>query len=87
MSKNESKWIEIREAGTSPTGKTRVWDVINIRKEIRVGQIRWHGAWRKYAYFTEDEDIADFWIFDAECLKQIAVKLDEVNAAWKRRVV
>lgn len=78
----KSKYIEITDGGVSKTGKTRVWIVTNVRNQSKVGEIRWYGGWRKYAFYPTIEGVR--WIaFDSECMGQIAEKLDEVNARRK----
>jgi hypothetical protein len=75
----KSKYVDVREIGTSASGLTRLWTVVNIRTGEIVGQIRWYGAWRRYAFYPKIEDV-DWIAFDAECLGQIVEKLQEVNA-------
>lgn len=72
-----SKYIEILEAGLSPSGKTKRWVVSNVHPNNAgpLGQIRWHGAWRKYVF--EQPDGA---FYDWECLRMIA---DFIEAATK----
>lgn len=53
--------------------KTIVLGVHNVTKDENIGYIRWDGAWRKYIY-------EDSWIkWDAQCLRDIADKLDQIN--------
>jgi hypothetical protein len=79
-----SKYIDIRDAGTSASGITRIWEVRNTRTGEVLGQIKWRGAngWRGYAFFVE---VAGYdWIaFDRHCLRKIADFLDEKNAERK----
>lgn len=70
-----SKYIEIIEAGTSPSGKTKIWHVINKDQQIEIGLIRWHGPWRKYV-FEQPEGA----FYDWECLRMIA---DFIETATK----
>lgn len=76
----KSKYIEIEDAGASATGKTRIWQVRNVRSNTFTGQIRWWGGFRKYAFFPSDG-----YLFDADCLAQVIEKLDEVNKARKKK--
>lgn len=77
MGDNVSPYIEIVQVGTSPSGKTKVWEVRNISNGTHSddvpGFIRWHGAWRGYVYECE----ASF--YDAKCLRQIADFIDAAN--------
>lgn len=72
------KYIDFTDGGTSPTGITRIWNVPNKRTGENCGQIRWHGAFRKYCFFPSDG-----FLFDSDCLYVIAAKLVEVNARRK----
>jgi len=45
-------------------GKTERWDVRSVKHGNRLGIIKWHGAWFRYAFFPESDTL-----FDAECLK------------------
>lgn len=70
---NVSPYIEIMYKGTSPSGKTKIWEVQNIHGDDIPGIIRWHGAWRGYVYECE----ASF--YDAKCMRQIADFIDAAN--------
>lgn len=65
-----SEFIKFIPAGTSPSGKTKVWHVVNVvRPETpdQIGIVHWHGAWRKYVYESPPNSI-----YDWECLRLIA---------------
>lgn len=67
-----SKWLEFSKAGTSESGKTIVWWLYsskedNIHTGLHLGEIRWRGAWRKYAFFPEPDTV-----FEQDCLRDIA---------------
>ena len=51
----------------SPTGKTKIWRVMDPREEYEIGQIKWYGAWRCYAF----EPFA-YTIYEKDCLRFIA---------------
>lgn len=70
-----SEFIKFREAGTSPSGKTKIWHVINtFRPENdNIGIIRWNGAWRKYVYECESS------YYDWDCLRLIADFIEKVT--------
>lgn len=61
------KWIEIVLACKSPSGKTNIWSVGNTDNGSRLGEVRWHGPWRKYSFFP-----APGCIFEEDCLRDIA---------------
>lgn len=74
-----TKFLEFKETGTSESGKTRVWQAVNIRTREMAGEIRYRYGCRGYVFFPS----TDFF-FDHNCLKQIAEFLDEVNAAKRK---
>lgn len=47
--------------------KTCNWFVINTRTNDICGEIKWHGAWRKYCFFPSDDTL-----YDSDCLRLIA---------------
>lgn len=75
-----SKWITIETKGFSPSGLTRIWGVLNTRTHQLCGQIRWHGAFRKYCFYPTDG-----FLFDSACLTLITLHLETVNAVHKRK--
>lgn len=67
MTNDVSPYIDIVEVGTSPSGKTKTWEVRSKRTPDDIpGHIFWHGPWRKYVYSSTDA------IYDWKCLRQIA---------------
>ena len=62
-----SEYIEFRDAGTSPSGKTRVWNVVTKPGGYIIGKIAWWAAWRRYALHPEDGSV-----FEQDCLRTIA---------------
>lgn len=65
-----SKWIEFCGPTTSKSGKTWVWDVYSKKDEdidVWLGEIKWLGKWRKYAFFP-DRDM----VFEQDCLRDLA---------------
>jgi hypothetical protein len=63
-----SDFIKFQESGKSPSGKTRIWDVVNTIRphDDCIGIVRWHGAWRKYVYSCSAS------YYDPDCLRLIA---------------
>lgn len=79
MSKESVKqYIEINPAGTSPTGVTRVWNVVNSKKQQLIGTIKWWGGFRKYVFYVWMVD-QEWILFDSDCMRMIADFLDSVN--------
>ena len=75
--KDHSPYIEILEVGKSPSGKTSIWEVRNKNTQEYLGRIKWHGAWRKYVFESPPSEL--FWIYDSQCLTQIAQFLEKSN--------
>ncbi len=76
---NVSKYIEIVEIGTSPSGKTKVWEVRNKNEDAEVGIIRWAGNWRKYVYDC------DSCYYDWDCLRMIADFIEKATLEHRGR--
>lgn len=64
-------WIEFKSVGRSPSGKTEIWDVVAKVDGVSLGQIRWHGAWRKYAFFPAEKTL-----YESKCLRDLATFCD-----------
>ena len=61
------------------TGKTLVWAV--RKDDLRLGQIEWYAAWRRYCFFP-----CGATLFDSSCLKEIMDFIDSAMAARKGNV-
>lgn len=72
------KWITVTQRGTSPSGKTNVYDVVALVGGYFLGQVRWYPAWRKYAFFPDQ-----YTIFEEDCMRDIAQFLDDTTKAHK----
>lgn len=48
------------------TGKTMVWAVLAKEDLAKLGEVKWFGRWRCYAFFPMDA------IFEQKCLREIA---------------
>lgn len=73
------KYCEILDAGPSPTGLTRIWNVVNNKHGTLAGTISWHGAFRKYVWWAEPGTG-----YDASFMRFVGDRLDEVNAARRK---
>ncbi len=58
-------WIKFDERETQGK-KTRAWIVRSVRRDSRLGEIRWYGSWRQYCFFPEARSV---WSHD--CLAQV----------------
>lgn len=56
----ESKW--------SPSGRTIVVTVSNVRSGAVLGEIKWYPAWRQYAFYPSTQKIT---IWNGDCLTDI----------------
>ena len=65
-SKSEMTKTYIRMVQIHDTGKTLVWAVETLEDGAKIGEIRWFGRWRKYAFWPNDA------IFEQVCLREIA---------------
>jgi hypothetical protein len=59
--------ISFHDCGVATGSKTRSWIVQPKDGSAKIGCIKWHGAWRKYCFFTEYPCI-----FEEVCLREIA---------------
>lgn len=62
-----SKYLEFVEMGESPSGKTKIWSVMNSNDGSLLGQVKWYGPWRKYVFFSEPNCI-----WSADCLEDLS---------------
>lgn len=62
-------YLEFRET-PSPSGATKIIDVIAKQSGIQLGVIKWHAPWRKYCYFPNDATL-----YDANCMSDIVEKI------------
>jgi len=71
-------YLKFVHNGNSPSGKTKIWDVVNYMFGIVLGVVKWHAPWRKYIFFPAKETG-----FDSGCLREIADSLDKSNQEHK----
>lgn len=75
LSDKEYKWISIKEVGESKSGKTKVFEVVNnSHKDYSIGEIKWNGGYRKYAFYPARESY-----YEEDCLRDIANFLDNLK--------
>lgn len=78
---NEPKqFLSFIERGSSASGKTKVFNVINLQGEI-LGEVKWYGNWRKYCFFSHWEDT----IYDNHCLRQILEFVEKITEVHKTK--
>jgi len=73
----ESKYLVFEEQKV-PCRKLPKYIIKSRNTGYELAEIRFCGAWRKYVLKTYDEVI-----FDAACLSDIIVKLNDLTAEWR----
>lgn len=70
----ESEFIYV-EKTEFPKRKTPIYKLFSMSNhDIKLGEIKWFGAWRQYCFYPEGNTI-----FDRKCLTYINNFLEEVN--------
>ena len=71
-----SRWLEFVSRGKTESGKTRMWGVYSTKGEdpMLLGEVRWHGAWRKYSFFPEA-----LTVFEDECLRDLSFFIEQAT--------
>ena len=63
-------YLKYEDRGTSDSGKTRRWVVLNVTTGVSLGWIDWKASWRKYTFSPVPGTT-----FDSVCLNDIALFL------------
>jgi hypothetical protein len=61
------KWIYAREAKQPPERVTKRWAIVASDGEVELGEVKWVGKWRAYAYFPLNDTV-----YEKQCLRDIA---------------
>ena len=70
----ESEFIYVEKVEL-PKRKTPIYKLFSVSNhDIKLGEIKWFGAWRQYCFYPEGNTI-----FDRKCLTYINNFLEEVN--------
>lgn len=70
----ESEFIYVEKIEL-PKRKTPIYKLFSMsNQDIKLGEIKWFGAWRQYCFYPEGNTI-----FDRKCLTYINNFLEEVN--------
>lgn len=64
---SDAKWIKFILSGSSESGKTKIWRVINKDNDQILGRIKWFARWRKYSFFPLTGTV-----YEKDCLRDIA---------------
>lgn len=86
----EVKYIEFSRSRPSKSGKTRIWrvlafhDKLSLIDDYSIGEVKWHGAWRRYALAPGRDTI-----FEQDCLRKIANFCEDqtkkLRKKWQKR--
>jgi len=78
-----SKFISFGKPKKSASGKTKVWRVVS-NADDSLGEIRWFGRWRKYAFYPEI-----FTVYEQDCLRKIAdfceSESKKLRQTWRKK--
>ena len=73
-------YIEFQDIGTSPSGKTRRWNVVaKADPTVSLGRVYWYAPWRKYIFHTAES------IFDDGCMQEIIDFVKKSTAEHKEK--
>jgi len=72
--KTVEEYIKIRPHGVSKTGRTRVWEVFDVKHSALCGYIQWYGGFRKYCFYPTDGSL-----YDSDFMTMVGEFLVEVN--------
>ncbi len=85
----EVKYVSFSRSRPSASGKTRIWKVLadaHIECPYSLGDIKWCGAWRRYAFAPLSNTI-----YEQDCMRKIADFCEDqtkkLRAKWKKRRV
>jgi len=53
--------------------KTSVWECRNHHDDTRIGEVKWHGPWRQYCFFTMND-----YLFAKSCLDDISAFIQQL---------
>ena len=73
------KYVKFGNPRFSKTGKTHVWPV-KSREKFDIGEIRWYGLWRCYAFFPLPDTM-----YEKDCLRTIATFCERRSTEARRR--
>lgn len=59
------KYMYVRDSQPSASGLTSIWSILG-RGDGVLGQVRWFGRWRCYAFHPEPHTV-----FNAECMEEL----------------
>jgi hypothetical protein len=75
----ETSYIKFVNTGSSPSGKTKMWAVMNSSGDAWIGSVSWFSPWRKYVFVSSVLNC----VFDEKCLVDIAQFVNEETTKHK----
>ena len=75
----KEKWIEFEYYPPKSGKKTSLWIVKSKSARCEIGLIKWHSAWRKYAFFP-----LPVVVLEEDCLRDIAEVIEEATRKHKK---
>lgn len=76
----ETTYLQFSLIGYSPSGKTKVFSVKNIKAGMIIGMVFWEGRFRKYGYHSYSDII-----YDNNCLRDITEFLEDLMTEHKEK--
>lgn len=73
----ESRYLNFKEVGRTPSGITAIIEVSN-KAGVIIGEVKWYGSWRKYCFNTVQGIV-----LDEHCMKDIIDYMIEKTIAQK----
>ena len=76
------RWIKFEHVPHhNPKAKTRIWRVRNKGNKSILGEVKWYGPWRKYAFFANP--VVTLNVFEETCLRDIAEYVENATRNHK----
>lgn len=75
-------YLYIRNVGDSASGKTCIWFVYSQLHGDKLGEVKWYGRWRQYAFFPSIDTI-----WNDACLIEVAAFVTKVTKEHRARLI
>lgn len=73
-------YLRFHRQGSSPSGKTSILSIFSVMHGDKLGEIRWMGRWRQYAFYPEPDTI-----WNPACLKDVTDQINELmTERWNK---
>lgn len=74
------KHIYFEKVETTKPRKTEIWECRHNEDDYFLGEVKWHGAWRQYCFFPEEQ-----LVFSRSCLIDISHFIQQLMDDWKSK--